>query len=149
MVSELYSLSTPLSFHQISQRKTSRSRPNAIQCPQEFILKAIARGNALFGIGFAKYFKNVSHERKVVFFIRLHTLEVLQPNAVIFLQLLFLEFKLETAMKRAVQLKNEVTEKKKKKKSDAYVIESNKENTVHWLHISMLTETNHYSYLIM
>lgn len=53
----------------------------------------------------------------MVFFIRLHTLEVLQPNAVILLQLLFLEFKLETAMKRAVQLKNEVTEKKKKKKN--------------------------------
>lgn len=32
-------------------------------------------------------------------------------------------------MKRAVQLKNEVT--KKKKKSDAYVTESNKENTAH------------------
>lgn len=100
-----------------------------------------------FRIGFAKYFKNVSHKRKVVFFIRLYTLEVLQPNAVILLQLSSLEFKLETTMKRAVQLKNEVT--KKKKKSDDYVIESNKENTAHWLHISVLTETNHYSYLIM
>lgn len=67
-----------------------------------------------FRVGFAKYFKNVSHERKVVFFIRLYTLEVLQPNAVILLQLLSLEFKLETTMKRAVQLKNEVTKKKKK-----------------------------------
>lgn len=38
---------------------------------------------------------------------------------------------------------------REKKKAEAYVIESNKENTAHWLNISMFVETNHYSYLIM